>query len=72
MAVFNGKTQERISPNIEKSVSSEDNLERAMLEIGQVFPQIYDRRIALPAVVFQGGINDSAIKGVTTDENYLN
>jgi len=70
LAVFDGKTQERITPGLEKSQSVGD-VEKAFLEVGQIFPQIYDRRIALPAVVYQEGLGGSAVKGVTTDEFWL-
>lgn len=70
MAVFDGITKERIEPGLEK-FQLDQSLEKAFMEVGTIFPQIYDRRIALPAVVFQQGMGDAAIKGVTTDESYL-
>ncbi len=69
MTIYDGKTQERVEPGTEKSSSLDIN--KAFMEVGTIFPQIYDRRIALPAVVFQQGMGDAAIKGVTTDERHL-
>ncbi len=47
-------------------------VEKSMVEISQVFPQIFDRRVALPVVTYQEEpLTLGAIKGVGTEEFWL-